>query len=333
MVERARPPRIAVLDDTQGVARLCADWRVLEERAEVVVFQEPFADEDDAASSLRGFSILVPMRERTPFPASLLHRLPDLRLIALTGQRAPTLDLEACTRHGIVVSNTGMDSAAATAELAFGLILACARSIPRADAGMRAGAWHQGLPLDVALEGRRLGVVGLGKLGKRVARYGLAFGMDVVAWSQNLTPEAAAVENVRWVGKDELFATSDVVSLHLVLSARTRGLVGAAELAAMKDGALIVNTARGPLVDEEALLAALRRGALRAGLDVFHREPLPADDPLRGLPNVVLTPHLGYAVRPVLEQVYRESVENIVAFLEGTPRRVLNPEVLAPAPP
>lgn len=325
-------PRVAVIDDTQRVALASADWEALDGRAEVMFFRTPFASEADAAAQLEAFQIVVPMRERTAFPTSLLCRLPNLRLIAMTGARAPTLDIAACTERGILVCNTGINTSAATAELAFGLMIACARAIPRADAAMRAGAWHTGLPVGDALEGRRLGIVGLGKLGSRVAGYGKAFGMEVAAWSQNLTDEAAAAQGVRRVEKAELFAGSDVVSIHLVLSDRTRGVVGPAELDAMKDGAILLNTSRGPLVDEGALLDALRSGRIWAGLDVYDREPLPADHPLRTLGNVVLTPHLGYSTQAVFAQFYRESVANIEAFLTGAPIRVVNPEALAAAP-
>ena len=324
-------PRVAVIDDTQRVAVSSADWDVLDDRAQVVFFRAPFADEADAAAQLQSFQVVVPMRERTAFSASLLARLPNLRLIALTGARAPTLDITACTERGILICNTGINTTAATAELAFGLVLACARAIPRADASMRAGGWHTGLPVGFALEGRRLGIVGLGKLGSRVAAYGKAFGMEVVAWSQNLTDDAAAAQGVRRVDKAELFAGSDVVSIHLVLSERTRGVVGAVELGAMKDGAVLVNTSRGALVDEPALLDALRSGRISAGLDVFDREPLPVDHPLRALGNVVLTPHLGYSTQAVFEQFYRESVVNIQAFLNGAPIRMVNPEALSAA--
>jgi phosphoglycerate dehydrogenase-like enzyme len=327
------PTRIAVLDDTQDVAERSADWSLLKGRAEVEIFRSPFRDEDEAAQTLAPFQIIVPMRERTPFPASLIGRLPNLRMIALTGVRAPSLDVPACTARGVLVCNTAMNSAAATAELALALMLACARSIPRADAAMRSGGWHEGVPLGHALAGKQLGIVGLGKLGSRVAGYGKALGMEVVAWSQNLTEEAATAKGVRHVAKEELFATSDVVSLHLVLSDRTRSLVGAAELAAMKDGAILVNTSRGPIVDGTALLAELRRGRIVAGLDVYDQEPLAADSPLRKLQNAVLTPHLGYAVKPVFEQIYSESVENIAACLNGRPIRVVNPEALAPTSP
>ena len=320
-------PRVAVLDDTQRLARASADWGVLDGRAEVDFLAEPFADEDDAARRLAPYDILVPMRERTAFPASLIERLPRLRLVAMTGHRAPTLDMDACNRRGILISSTGINTAAATSELAFGLIMVCARNMALADRTMRAGGWHEGVPVGTVLDGRRLGIVGLGRLGARVAGYGRAFGMEVLAWSQNLTDDKAVAAGARRVDKAELFANSDVVSLHLVLSDRTRGIVGPAELGAMKAGAILVNTSRGPLVDEPALVQALRDGRLRAGLDVFDREPLPADHPLRSLPNVVLTPHLGYGSDHVFQQFYRESVENIAAFLDGAPIRMVNPQV------
>jgi phosphoglycerate dehydrogenase-like enzyme len=237
---------IAILDDSQSVALRAADWSRLREVADIAVFTQPFADENEAAEKLAAFDILVPMRERTALTGSLIARLPRLRMIALTGARAPTLDLAACASAGIVVSNTGGEHVtASTAELAFGLILACARTLPRADATMRAAGWHDGLPLGTILAGTRLGVVGLGKLGARLARYGAAFGMEVVAWSQNLTPEAAQAAGARRVDKAELFSTCDVISLHLVLSERTRHMVGADEIGAMKPGAILVNTARG----------------------------------------------------------------------------------------
>ncbi|AOO81181.1 D-2-hydroxyacid dehydrogenase family protein [Bosea vaviloviae] len=322
-------PLVIVLDDSQHVARQCADWSGLEARADVRFLSQAFASEEAVAAALADAEIIIPTRERTAFGASLIGRLPKLRLLALTGGRAQTLDLAACTAAGVIVSNTGgKHVGAATAELAFSLILANARSLPQADASMRAGGWHEGLPLGDVVAGKRLGIVGLGKLGQRVARYAKAFEMEVVAWSQNLTTEAAAAAGVAYVGKDELFATSDVVSLHLVLSERTRGIVGEAELAAMKPGACLVNTARGPLVDEGALLEHLRKGAINAALDVYGQEPLPRDHPLRTLPNVVLTPHLGYSAAPVLAEYYGESIENALAFLDGKPTRVMNPEVL-----
>lgn len=319
---------IAIIDDYQQVALTAADWGAVEAQADVKVFCRPWRDEDDIARALAPFDIIVLMRERTAFPARLIARLPRLRMIAMTGLRTTTLDLVACTQRGIVVSNTTANPSSAPAELAFALILACARALPQAHVNVLRGAWEDGLPMGVPLEGKRLGIVGLGKLGSKVARYGQAFGMDVIAWSQNLTADAAAAKGVRRVDKGELFATADAVSVHLALSERSLGIIGRAEFALMKAGAIFVNTSRGPLADETALLDALRSGRLWAGLDVFDMEPLPPDHPLVRLPNVVLTPHLGYVVADTMERFYRDSVENVVAFLGGAPIRVVNPDVL-----
>jgi phosphoglycerate dehydrogenase-like enzyme len=325
-------PRIAILDDSQHVAAAAADWSRLADRVDIAILREPFLSQEEAASELGGFDIIVPMRERTPFPASLIERLPRLRMIALTGPRSPSLDIAACTARGVVVCNTGGDhSSLATAELTFGLILAGARSLGEAHASMRRGGWHEGLPVGFALGGKTLGIIGLGKLGSRVAGYARAFGMTVVAWSQNLTEEAAAAAGCTRVEKEELLARADVVSVHLVLSDRSRGLVGEREIALMKPGALLVNTSRGPIVDEGALVAALKAGRIRAALDVYDEEPLPADHPLRHAPNVTLAPHLGYGSDAVFRQFYGESLENIEAFLDGNPKRVMNPEALGRA--
>lgn len=318
--------RIAVLDDWQKVARESADWSALERRAEVVFFETPFADLDATARALADFDALIVMRERTPFPAKLIERLPKLRMIALTGARSWSLDFAACTARGIVVCNTQSDySTAATAELALALLLAAARRVPAADRSMRAGHFQSDVPLGSTLAGRTLGVLGLGKIGGRLAQFGRALGMDVVAWSPNMTAEAAAAAGARLVDKATLFAASDAITLHVVLSDRSRGIVGAADLARMQPGAILVNTSRGPLVDEAALVAALRAGRIVAGLDVYDREPLPADHPLRTLPNVVLTPHLGYCTREVYGQYWRQSIENVLAFMDGAPLRLMNP--------
>ncbi len=318
--------RIAVLDDWQGVARSSAGWSALEQRAAVEFFEKPLAGPDDAARVLASFDIIVAMRERTKFPASLIERLPRLRMIAVTGSRTWTLDLEACTRRGIVVCHTGGEkSGASTAEIALGLLLATARRIPSADRSIRSGSFQGGVPAGHVLEGKTLGLIGVGKIGSRMARYGQALGMQVLAWSQNLTPEKAQAAGARMVDKTALLRESDAVSLHVVLSDRTRGILGRDDLAAMKPGAILINTSRGPLVDEAALIERLASGQLIAGLDVFDQEPLAADHPLRQLPNTVLTPHLGYCVAEVYQQFYRESVENILAFLDGVPIRVLNP--------
>ncbi len=321
--------RVAIMDDWQGVARSAADWSAVEARAEVTVFAESFAGEDATAEALTDFEILVPMRERTELGAGLIARLPKLRLIALTGGRSQTLALDACTAAGILVCNTGGErSSIGTAELALGLMLAAARFIPAGDAAIRAGRFQEGVGIGPVLEGRTLGIIGLGKIGARVGGYGRALGMDVVAWSPNLTKSAARAGGARLVSKAELLAQSDVVSLHVVLSARSRGLIGAADLARMKPGAVLVNTSRGPLVEEAALLEALHAGRIRAALDVFAQEPLSPMHPLRTAPNTVLTPHLGYGTQDTFAQFYGESVQNILAFLDGAPIRVINPEAL-----
>jgi phosphoglycerate dehydrogenase-like enzyme len=320
--------RIAVLDDWQKVARESADWTRLLARAEVDFYDHPFADAAEAASRLAGYEILLPLRERTAFPAGLIEQLPRLRLIAMTGPRAGTLDLAACTAHGVLVCNTGSQSSgAATAELALGLLLAASRRIPAGDAAIRAGRFQEGVGLGRVLAGQTLGIIGLGRIGARMAGYGRALGMRVLAWSPNLTPERAAEAGAEYATKEALLAQSDAISLHLVLSARTRGVLGAAELARLKPGAIVVNTARGPLIEEAALVAALREGRIIAALDVFDTEPLPADHPLRILPNTVLTPHLGFATTPIFRQFYGEAIQNILAFLDGAPMRVVNPEV------
>ncbi|WP_375764783.1 D-2-hydroxyacid dehydrogenase family protein [Archangium gephyra] len=315
------PVKIAILDDYQRVARGLADWSRLPAGSELVVFDRHLGEGAELVEALQPFEVLVLMRERTPFPAALLERLPNLRLLITTGGRNAAIDLEACRARGITVSGTG-NVGAPTAELAWGLILALVKRIPAEDRALRAGAWQTGLTEGLA--GKRLGLVGLGKLGTQVARVGLAFGMEVVAWSQNLTAERAAEAGVRRVEKQELFATSDVVSLHLVLGDRTRGVVGAGELNAMKPTAWLVNTSRAGLVDEPALLAVLREQRIAgAGLDVFPVEPLPAHHPLLSLPNVVLTPHLGYVTRENYTVFYRDALEDILAWRAGAPVRLL----------
>lgn len=321
--------KLAILDDYQNRALAFADWSKVEARAEVTVFDRPFADENDAAGSLAPYDALCIMRERTPFPRSLIENLPRLRFLSSTGVRNNGLDLAAATERGIVVSNTGGGPVTnATSEIAWALLLAVARDLVSANRIMAKGGWHDGLRGGVNLGGKRLGIVGLGKLGSRVAAYGRAFDMEVVAWSTNLSPEKAAAVGVTWVSKDELFSTSDAISLHLVLSPRSRGIVGREDLARMKPTAFLINTSRGPLVDEAALIEAL--GAKRiagAGLDVFDREPLPSDHPLRRLDNVVLAPHLGYYSDDVMKVFHRDSVENVLAWLDGKPIRLMNPEV------
>jgi len=321
--------KLAVLDDYQRLALKSADWDRLRRRGvEVSVFHQAFASRADAAAKLAPFEVLVLMRERTPFPRELVESLPNLKFIALTGLRSASLDLAACSARRIPVSHTGPGrTPTVTAELAFGLILAAARDFARAERNMRAGLWHEGLRGGTVLDGKRLGVLGLGKLGGRVAGYAKAFGMEVVAWSQNLTEARAAEAGVAKVSKEELLGTSDFVTLHLVLSDRTRNLIDAPELALMKPGAVLVNTSRGPIVNEKAMLAALGSGKLaHAALDVYDQEPLPAAHPLRRMENVTLIPHLGYVSDDVLAGFWGDSVENVEAWLDGKPVRILNPE-------
>ncbi len=325
--------KVAVLDDWQDVARTSADWTKLQTRAEVIFFADAFANEADAVAALTPFDIILSMRERTPLPGTLINQLPKLKFLGITGARNLSLDLAACTARGVLVSYTTSDgkSDSATAELALALLLAAARSVPAADAALRAGRFQQGVPVGMTLAGKTLGVIGLGKLGARMARYGRALEMNVLAWSQNLTEEVAAACGAERVTKEALLSRSDAVSLHLVLSPRSRGIIGAADLALMKPGAILINTSRGPLVDESALLQALTARRIIAALDVFDQEPLPPEHPLRALPNTVLTPHLGYGVAETWRQFYPQSVENALAFLDGKPVRVMNPELISAA--
>ncbi|HEY8290383.1 MAG TPA: D-2-hydroxyacid dehydrogenase family protein [Acetobacteraceae bacterium] len=325
--------KIAVLDDWQGVAKASADWSRLQARADVTFFADAFADQDDAAAKLADFEIVLSMRERTPLPGSLINRLPKLRMLGMTGARNLSLDTPACTARGVVVCNTqagaGTSNDSATAELALGLLLAAARGIPRGDANLRSGAFQMGVPVGIGLAGKTLGVIGLGRLGSYMARYGKALNMKVIAWSQNLTAEKATAAGATLVSKDELMATADAISIHLVLSDRSRGLVGRGDIGRMKPGAILINTSRGPIIDETAMLEALRANRIVAALDVFDREPLPANHPLRSAPNTVLTPHLGYCVKETWDQFYPQMIENALGFLDGKPVRVTNPEALA----
>ena len=307
--------RIAILDDYQGVALGFGGWDSL--KADITVFTEPL---DDVVKQLQGFEAVVAMRERTRFPAEVLDRLPDLKLLVSTGRRNAAIDVAAARRNGVVVSATGYISEP-TAEHTWALILAAARNLPREFRSMREGGWQTSV--GTTLHGKTLGLLGLGRLGAGAAKIGQAFGMETIAWSQNLTPEKAEPHGVTAVSKEDLFARADVLSIHLVLSERSRGLVGAAELALMKPGALLVNTSRGPIVDESALVEALRGNKIRAALDVYDTEPLPADHPLRTLDNAVLTPHLGYVTRETYEIFYGDAVEDIAAYQAGKPIRVM----------
>ncbi|HEY0400935.1 MAG TPA: D-2-hydroxyacid dehydrogenase family protein [Blastococcus sp.] len=313
--------RIAVLDDYQSVAATFTDWARVPEPVEVVEFHDHVSDEDALVARLEPFDVVLAMRERTALPRTVLERLPNLKLLVTTGMRNKSIDVAAANDRGITVCGTG-SQATATAELTWGLILATLRHIPQEDAGLRAGGWQHTIGGDLA--GARLGVVGLGRLGSQVAKVGQAFGMDVVAWSQNLTDERAAEHGVRRVEREELFATADVVTVHLLWSKRTRGLIGADDFARMKPTAVFINTSRGPIVQEKALIGALESKSIAgAGIDVYDQEPLPVDHPMRTLPRTVLTPHLGYVTRGTYEVFYGEAVEDVAAFLAGTPIRVL----------
>lgn len=323
--------KVAVLDDWQGVAQTSTDWSPLKARAEVVFFEQAFDDENDAAAKLADFDIVLSMRERTPLPGSLIDRLPRLRMLGITGARNLSLDLPACTARGVVVCNTigSGASEAATAELALGLLIAAARAIPAGDAAIRAGGFQRGVPVGIGLARKTMGIIGLGRLGSHMARYCRALNMTVLAWSQNLTAEKAESAGATLVSKEELLSRSDAVSIHLVLSPRSRGLIGAADIARMKPGAILINTSRGPIVDEAALIEAVEARRIVAALDVYDREPLPANHPLRSAPNTVLMPHLGYGVRETWSEFYPQSMENAIAFLDGKPVRVMNPQVSA----
>ncbi|WP_142024814.1 D-2-hydroxyacid dehydrogenase family protein [Blastococcus colisei] len=313
--------RIAVLDDYQSVAADFSDWSRLPEPAEVVEFHDWVGDPDALVARLQPFDVVVAMRERTRFPREVLERLPNLKLLVTTGMRNKAIDVAAAQERGITVCGTGSKETS-TAEMTWALILATLRNIPREDAVMRAGGWQQTIGGDLA-DGT-LGVVGLGRMGSQVARIGAAFGMDVVAWSQNLTDERAAEVGARRVEKDELFATADVVTIHLLWSKRTRGIITADDLGLMKHTAVFVNTSRGPIVDEAALIDVLRDGRIAgAGIDVYDQEPLPRDHPLRELRRAVLTPHLGYVTRGGYEIYYRDAVEDVAAWMTGDPIRVL----------
>ncbi|WP_407552166.1 D-2-hydroxyacid dehydrogenase family protein [Streptomyces sp. Pv4-95] len=316
-------PRCAVLDDYQDVALSMADWSPLAGAVDVRTLRQPFRSEDEVVDAIGDCEIVVAMRERTPFPATLLDRLPRLRLLITSGMRNASIDLEAAARLGVTVCGTA-SNIEPPVELTWALLLGLARNVATESAAMRGnGPWQSTLGAD--LHGRRLGLLGLGRIGTRVARIGQAFGMDVAAWSQNLTAERAAESGVRATAdKEELLETSDFVTVHLVLSDRTRGLLGADELRRMRPTSYLVNTSRAGIVDRAALLRALREHWIAgAGLDVFDHEPLPEDDPLRTLPNVLALPHLGYVTRRNYEGYFSEAVENITAYLAGTPVRRL----------
>lgn len=322
--------RIAILDDYHRVAHRLADWASL--NAEVAFFDRPIA-RADLPRALGEFDVLVLMRERTAFPREVLEALPGLRLVVTTGMRNAAVDIAYLNERGVTVCGTAVPGyktpeepewrgLPTTVEVAWALILAVYKRVTTEDRAIREGVWQVGLPHN--LGGRTLGLLGLGRLGAEMVAPARAFGMEVIAWSQNLTPERAQEAGARYVAKQDLLAQSDVLSIHLVLSERTRGLIGAPELALMKPTATLINTSRGPIVDEPALIAALREGTIAAaGLDVYDREPLPADSELLSLPNTVLLPHLGYVSEETLATMYRQCVEDVAAYIAGSPIRVI----------
>jgi phosphoglycerate dehydrogenase-like enzyme len=314
--------RCAILDDYQNVALNMADWTKVAADLDVRVFNAPLGSEQQVIAALRGFEIVCLMRERTPFTRGIFESLDGLRLVLTSGMRNASIDLEAARDHNVLVCGTEAPGHA-TAALTWGLILELARKIGHENARLRRGAfWQETIGTD--LDGKTLGIVGLGRLGSQVAAIGRAFGMTVLAWSQNLTDEKCRELGAALVTKDELFRQADFVTIHLVLSPRSRGLIGEAELALMKPTAFIVNTSRGPIVDEQALLKALRGHRIAgAGLDVFDVEPLALDHPFRKLENAVITPHLGYVTQETYRSFYGQMVEGIRAFLDGKPIRVL----------
>jgi phosphoglycerate dehydrogenase-like enzyme len=306
--------KIAVLDDYQNVALASADWSVLRDRAEITVFQNHLADPDAVIERLQPFDVVCVMRERTPLPRNVIERLPNLKLIASTGQRNASIDVAAAEDRGIAVVHTGYKSDP-TIELTWALILASARHIVTESNSVRSGGWQQTVGTD--LRGKTLGVLGLGRIGSQVARIGSAFGMNLIAWSQNLTPEAAQAASALLVSKAQLFERADILTVHLVLSNRTRGLVGALELDKMKPTACLINTSRGAIIDEPALMNVLKNKRIAgAAIDVFDIEPLPPDHPFRTLDNVLATPHIGYVSRSLYKTFYEDTVANIHKWLD-----------------
>jgi phosphoglycerate dehydrogenase-like enzyme len=314
MTKSSHSINVAVLDDYQGVALSIVDWSKVKDRANITVFQDHLTDQDAIVNRLASFDVICVMRERTPMPASVLERLPRLKLIASTGPGNPSIDMDVTVQRGITVAHTSY-TPTPTIELTWALILASARSIVSEATSVRNGGWQHCLGDD--LSGKTLGIIGLGNIGTGVAKVGLAFGMNIIAWSQNLTASVAAAAGVRLVPKEELLRTADVVSLHMILSSRTTGLIGATELALMKSTARLINTSRGPLVVESALIDALAGHRISgAAIDVYDVEPLPADHPYRSATNLVSTPHIVYVSRGLYERFYGETVTNIITWLE-----------------
>jgi phosphoglycerate dehydrogenase-like enzyme len=319
-MQNDQPVQVAVLDDYQGVALQSADWSPLNGKTNITVFRDHLSDSTALIERLKPFNVLSVMRERTPLTRAIIEQLPNLKLIASTGSRNASIDLAAATEHGITVCHTGYSSHGAI-EMTWTLILAMLRSVPAEFASVQKGQWQIAVGGDLA--GKTIGVVGLGGIGARIAKIAHAFGMNIVAWSQNLTRESAEKHGAHLVSKEELFRTADIVTIHLVLSARTKGIIGATELGWMKPTAYFVNTSRGPLVDEVALLSALKsRSIAGAALDVYDIEPLPPSHPFRSVDRLLVTPHIGFVTLETYRIFYGDTVENIAAWLGGTPIRV-----------
>jgi phosphoglycerate dehydrogenase-like enzyme len=319
-MQNDKPVQVAILDDYQGVALQSADWSPLQGKANITVFRDHLSDSAALVERLKPFDVVCVMRERTPLTRAILEQLPNLKLIASTAFRNASIDMAAAKERGITVCKTGY-SAHGAIELTWALILAILRNIPAEVASLRTGQWQVAVGGD--LEGKIIGLVGLGNIGARIAKIALAFGMNVIAWSQNLTRESAEKHGALLVSKEELFRTADIVTIHLVLSPRSKGIVGASELGLMKPTAFLVNTSRGPLVDENALIDALKnRSIAGAALDVYDTEPLPASHPFRTLDRLLATPHIGFVTNETYKIFYRDTVENIAAWLSGAPVRV-----------
>ena len=315
--------RLAVINDYQNLAQEAADWSSLPDDVDADFFQRRFTDAEESAALLAPYDIIVTAREETLFDSALIERLPQLKLLVTHGERNAALDMAALAARQITVCGTGYGFPIATVELTWGLILGLIKHIPAEDRAIRDGKW--GIDLPLGLSGRTLGVIGLGTLGGGVAGVGKAFDMDVIAWSPNLTDARCAELGVQRVNKDELFERSDILSVHVILGDRSRGLVGAQELAQMKSSALLINTSRGPIVDEAALISALETGTIAgAGLDVYDQEPLPLDHKLRNMPNTILMPHVGGRTRENFVARYRDSLDDVLAWIEGNPIRVLS---------
>lgn len=322
-MQNDKPVQVAILDDYQGVALQSADWSPLNGKASITIFRDHLSESAALVERLKPFHVLCVMRERTPLTRAILEQLPNLKLIASTAFRNASIDLAAAHERGITVCKTGY-SAHGAIELTWALILAILRNIPAEFASLRKGQWQVSIGGD--LEGKIIGLVGLGNIGARIAKIALAFGMKVLAWSQNLTRESAEKHGALLVSKEELFRTADIVTIHLVLSPRTKGIVGAPELGLMKPTAYLVNTSRGPLVDENALIDTLKnRSIAGAALDVYNIEPLPASHPFRSLDRLLVTPHIGFVTNETYKIFYRDTVENIAAWLSGAPVRVSEP--------